>query len=343
LKQLCSYACALKWLRNGNEDQKLSLLLGNGFCIAHKLDFGQNNLATKVIEVKGNKDLATLLEDSNNSFEDVLHGLHWAARCESNKKRKDSLAKKENRLRSALYNALLDAHPKPLDEGQDPNCRRFLREYSENLYTTNYDLLLYFNLDLKAQIHKDGFSGEKQKPLRWSARKNFNLAYLHGALHIYRKSGDESEWYKERGTHSKEFFKKVSAKLENGEKYSFDMVLEGSAKQKLEQIEESVYLNTCYEKLLNENGPVFIFGWSCTLQDEHIVEAIQESKIPRIVASVHCPNKVDGKKLKQRLHMLTYAPNRTANRDVRWIDAGAVPVWKADPNEGNKCTGGCFT
>ena len=329
VRKISDFTDALKWLRSETASADFCLFLGNGFCIAYSKEFDQSAMLNSQIE-KINKLNGSLIElfKHSNSFEGALADLEAAKRCVNLIGANEELISySEKKLREVFFDALISAHPQNYHSSlAQKNCKAFLNRFPAGIYTTNYDLLSYFNIDLQKNVHKDGFR-QVDNDYKWDVTKEMNIHFLHGALHIFREINDNDIVFKLVRSHQANFLQRICEKEKNP-KTKIDLVIEGSSVHKLKHIESVLYLRTCYQKLTNESKPMMIFGWSCGLEDAHIIEAIQGSKIKKIVASIHLPETDLGKKMKQRLHMLKYAPNQDNPREICWIDANEVPVWQ---------------
>ena len=143
--------------------------------------------------------------------------------------------------------------------------------------------------ETRIQHISDGFiesSSAKTKELIWdkNAYLTQNLFYLHGALHIY-KDGNTVKKYTKRGfgndfikglqKHSSENFERLSA------------VFEHDIQDKTNKIENNSYLSFCLESLKKLEGSLTVIGWSCSENDHHILEAINESNVDEIIFYYH--------------------------------------------------------
>ena len=115
------------------------------------------------------------------------------------------------RLKNALLKSVKELHPEhvyKMPEEKSTACANFLRPFLESggsIYTTNYDLLLYWVLMRQGVPNPvDGFGRELENPseaaegeehewseLIWRPNKsNQNIHYLHGALHLLYAGAD---------------------------------------------------------------------------------------------------------------------------------------------------------
>jgi hypothetical protein len=61
---------------------------------------------------------------------------------------------------------------------------------------------------------------------------------------------------------------------------------EGTVQEKLKTIRSSDYLSFCYEQLLSHEGALCIFGHDLGTQDQHLVDAIRQSRPATLAISV---------------------------------------------------------
>ena len=118
--------------------------------------------------------------------------------------------KASTKLKKNLLNAVKELHPEhvfTIPEDKCKTCAAFLKPFIENkghIFSTNYDLLLYWVL-MRSGIENpvDGFGRDKESDeytpaeeseyseLRWGKNKGAqNVHYLHGALPIFDNGVD---------------------------------------------------------------------------------------------------------------------------------------------------------
>jgi hypothetical protein len=222
------------------------------------------------------------------------------------KKRVDAASAK---LKSSLLDAVKALHPEhvfKVPEEQSKACARFLKIFLEsggNIYSTNYDLLLYWVLMRNSIVkHVDGCGRELENPsdefvppeeqvwsdLTWGKnREEQNVFYLHGALPFFDNG---VAILKEEYDVYKYLLQKISARMEKGEYPVF--VTAGDGRQKLKHITHNQYLTFCYDSLCRAEGSLVTFGFGFGPYDEHIVEAINKAakhgkKVPDKLWSVY--------------------------------------------------------
>lgn len=200
--------------------------------------------------------------------------------------------------------ALHPEHVFKVPEEQSEACSNFIKVFLDsggNIYSTNYDLLLYWVLMRNSIIkHNDGCGRELENPdelaqgeeaiwsseLTWgNNRATQNTFYLHGALPFFdngvaiTKEVYDSDNY---------ILQKISTRMGKGEYPIF--VTAGDGQQKLKHIMHNRYLTHCYENLCEAEGSLVTFGFHFGKYDEHIIQAINiaaRRKPPKKLWSVY--------------------------------------------------------
>jgi len=297
-----------------NPGRQFNLLLGNGFSVAYDPSiFSYNALHDFVGKLK-NKDLSTILGViETRNFEVIMQYLdHFSVLVTAFgddlalKKRVDDASAQ---LKTSLLDAVKALHPEhvfKIPEEQSKACARFLKHFLDtngSIYSTNYDLLLYWVLMRNNVVkHVDGCGRELLNPsdesvppeeqewsdLTWGKyRDEQNVFYLHGALPFF-DSGVSV--LKEEYDVYNYLLQKISARMEIGEYPIF--VTAGDGYQKLKQITHNQYLTYCYDSLCQAEGSLVTFGFGFGPNDEHIIDAInkaakQGKKVPDKLWSIY--------------------------------------------------------
>lgn len=295
-----------------NPKRPFHLLLGNGFSVAYDPKiFSYNALHDFVAKLK-DKDLSKILEViETRNFEVIMQHLdNFSALISAFggdaalKKRVDAASSK---LKTSLLEAVKAMHPEhvfKLPEAESKACAAFLGTFLNSggsIYSTNYDLLLYWVLMRNSVAgHVDGCgrellndTGEVMKPedqdwsnLRWGKnRAEQNVFYLHGALPFF-DTGVSVE--KEEYTVYNHLLQNISDRMEKGEYPIF--VTAGDGEQKLNHITHNQYLTFCYDSFCAAEGSLVAFGFGFGQYDEHIIEAINRAarrKAPNKLWSIY--------------------------------------------------------
>lgn len=281
---------------NENKRQK-HLLIGNGFSISydnkifsynalHNFVMGNNDKITNdIFQILNTQNFELVMEQLDN-FYNISKILGATQEFIS------KIETVSSELKSQLINSITELHPEHvfnIPEEKSKSCAKFLSEYIENdgnIFSSNYDLLLYWVLmqnDIKKCI--DGFGRDAENlnddkyineddielsELRWGRNKaHQNIYYLHGALHIF----DEGiEIIKEEYDNSQPILGKIKTQIDKNHYPIF--VTAGDGNQKLNQIMHNKYLSFCYDKLCQIEGSLVVFGFNFGEYDKHIIQAI---------------------------------------------------------------------
>lgn len=282
-----------------NSSRKFHLLLGNGFSAAYDPSiFSYNALHDFVINIEDN-DLSAILDViETRNFEVIMQYLDSFSALigafGGNQALKKRVQAASTKLKTSLLNAVKTLHPEhvfKIPEGQSKVCANFLKGFLDtggNIYSTNYDLLLYWVLMRNSVLnHVDGCGRELENPsdefvpsedqiwsdLTWGKyRENQNVFYLHGALPFF-DSGIAV--VKEEYDVYNYLLLKISARMEKGEYPIF--VTAGDGQQKLKHITHNQYLTYCYDNFCEAKGSLVTFGFSFGKYDEHIIDAINRA------------------------------------------------------------------
>lgn len=282
-----------------NPDRQFNLLLGNGFSIAYDPAIFSYNALHDFVTKHKDKDLTTILGVIETiNFEVIMQYLdRFSALITAFggdltlKKRVDAASAQ---LKTSLLEAVNALHPEhvfKIPEEQSKSCASFLKRFLDtngSIYSTNYDLLLYWVLMRNSIVkHVDGCGRELLNPsdqstppqeeewsdLTWGKyRDEQNVFYLHGALPFF--DGGVSILKEEYDAHNY-LLQKISTRMENGEYPIF--VTAGDGYQKLKHITHNQYLTYCYDSLCQVEGSLVTFGFGFGPHDEHIIDAINKA------------------------------------------------------------------
>ena len=193
--------------------------------------------------------------------------------------------------RESLLCAIEELHPEhvfKIPQQQSEACAEFLKTFLDtggHLYSTNYDLLLYWVLIRNSTVvHVDGFGRELENPddppddhiwseLVWGKhRDNQNIFYLHGALPFFDNG---IAVIKEEYDAHNYLLDKIRARMKSAEYPIF--VTAGDGRQKLTHIMHNRYLAHSYESLCSVEGSLVTFGFNFGEYAEHIIDAINRA------------------------------------------------------------------
>lgn len=273
-------------------DKDKHLLLGNGFSQAwrrdifsyenllEKANFGTRNDAIKGVFAKlGTYDFEVVMKtmlssifvaQSFNEYPTFVEGILRDAEC----------------LKNSLITTISKTHPSlPRDISNDDyvTTRMFLTKFS-NIFTVNYDLLLYWARNMQA-LPPDNFDSDDgfRKNRTWfGIDTEQNVFFLHGGLHIYDESG-----VIKKHAYTADGETIIDQVRENLEVNKFPIfVSEPDHMKKLDRIRHNPYLNFCYESLGKIGGSLVIFGHSMDETDIHIFNKISCSNIKNVYVSI---------------------------------------------------------
>lgn len=327
------------------------ILLGNGFSCSVWEKFGYLSLYQKACST--NSDIQNplssqdkLLFDSmeTKNFERVLSILSNTSKVNQifghNYRLFDE---RYEHIKTALGEAVRAVHIpwQQVDNQVLMTIRRELKKY-QFVYSTNYDLLLYWAI--MAEKNGDGFKDyfwSKPNPIFDITNTNIygkptRVLYLHGALHLYRNPESERT------------YKLISSGYQN----LLDIlevplfITEGSSSDKLRAINSSDYLFFAYNLFLNHSGSLVIFGHSLGETDGHLVKAIRSSNADKIAISVrsnHSPDTIRQKKA-DLYKRLCDGKNAYERPELFFFDAETHPLGSSNikiEDEGEICLVEC--
>lgn len=293
-----------------HKNRTINLLLGNGFSVAYNPHIFSYNALSQYIESIDNKLLLKLFDIiKTKNFEMVMQQLDNFCEIAKTFGTDIELIKTvevaSNSFKTGLIDAIKELHPEhvfTIPDEQSDACSRFLQRYlgdGSNVFTTNYDILLYWVLmrnNMKNAI--DGFGRDVENydddvpkedlifsELRWGKHKDRqNVHYLHGALPIFDSGVDiVKEEYDEHNY----LLEKIKRNIDRNQYPVF--VTAGNGNEKMVHIMHNHYLSYCYDKLCSITGSLITFGFNFGEYDDHIIDAIN-------IAAMH------GKKAKDKLH-----------------------------------------
>lgn len=244
------------------------------------------------------------------NFEAVLTSLWMAGRVASVLGYDpDPIEERYESIRRALIQAVREVHvpwprvPEPTLDAISAAMQRY-----ERIYTTNYDLLLYWALMRNPDGFRDYFWGagcfDATDTERYPERRP--LLFLHGAIHLHRgPAGDTCKLIAEPdGANLLELFE---ALVDQGREPLF--VSEGRSEEKEAAIRRSDYLTFALERFASDRAPLVVFGQSLGEQDRHLVKALRRHPERVFAVSVRRhPN--DERVIARKAEVLAALPNR---------------------------------
>jgi hypothetical protein len=333
---------------------KRHLLLGNGFSIACRADiFHYGSLFAQADFSEAPRAAAVFGALGTQDFEAAIRALESAAQIlpvYSDGKIPALMLHHAQVLKEILVETIAANHPHIPADIPDERfwaCRRFLANFAQEgggqIYSLNYDLLLYWTLmheDMpfgKAiRLEKnDGFGNDEDDPdadyVVWQGETgahNASVHFLHGALHLF-DSGSELKKYTwiRKGV---PLVDQARTAIGTGAFPLF--VAEGSSTQKKNKIRHNAYLYQGLKQLtanaLQTKCCFFIFGHSLDANDDHILSKLGHGRFPRLYVGIYgdpgAPNNRRAMARAQGLAALRSARNPL---EITFYDAESANVW----------------
>lgn len=295
---ILSYDDVLASIDKNRGKRKFHILVGNGFSMAYDAGIFSYNALHDFVSDLEDEDLLTILGVvETKNFEVIMQQLgtfsSLVQALEGDSNLRQRIDASTQKLKQSLIDAVNALHPDYVFEVPEERiraCAAFLDSYLQtdgNIYSTNYDLLLYWTL-LRSEndLHNDGFGRELLNPdevargadqdwsdLYWGKNKSKQkVFYLHGALPFFDTG---VEILKEIYDGSNYLLENIADRMNNGHYPVF--VTAGDGKQKLAHIMHNKYLTWCYESLCSLDGSLVTFGFNFGEYDGHIIEGINRA------------------------------------------------------------------
>ncbi len=279
--------------------RKAHLLLGNGFSMSYDSSiFSYNALFDFVASLEDPMLAGILGAMKTKNFELMMEQLDaFAALLDvfgGDEALRAKVAAAHDGLRKSLIDAIKSLHPEhvfKVSDEKSASCAQFVNRFLEtggSIFTSNYDLLLYWVLMRQGIPNAcDGFGRELLNPIEvekgieapeWSAlrwgpnRTKQNVFYVHGSLPLFDTGTEvEKEQYDEEGY----LLENINTRIEANDYPVF--VTAGNGEDKLAQIRANPYLADCYDHLSNVDGSVITLGFGFGDSDLHIVDALNRA------------------------------------------------------------------
>ena len=330
---------------------KCHVLLGNGFSIGAHEQFQYGTLYEQAKRESLPGHVIELFDRyGTTNFEQVLHQLdegQWLAehyRLRATDSKRDMAADYES-LKGALVDAIANTHPanqNEIDETSFQSAAEFLTSF-DNVFTTNYDLLLYWASLLREPFpFNDGFGREEDTPEDYvvflqATTSNKFIYFLHGALHLTTVDGEVRKFV--WNTTGVPLMEQVRGALDERQ-YPL-VVSEGTADDKRIRIESSSYLSWVFRRFENIQGHLFTYGSALSNQDEHLLEAIaRNTSLKSLFVGLYGDPDSEANRrlvtaarhLVDRREELLAGGRRGGRRgraelELRFYDAGTANVW----------------
>lgn len=357
MDEITDYSQAYDWLKEGCSltDPTPSLLLGNGFSMAHDPDiFSYRALRSRAEDDGLISQTAGRFFDALDTFdfEMVIKSLLDSARSlrilrnDKNDPEAASLDSEAANLKDALARTLAGLHP---SRPHAISVEAFDRVYGfisqfYKIYTVNYDMLLYWTIMHGSEAATsssfradDGFRdpGSMEPFVAWDhlhSSRSQTVFYIHGALHLFRGGGllRKLTWIRT----SEALLDQIRRELDSGRFPLY--VAEGSSAEKLDRIGSSTYLNKGLASIAQtSNRGLLTYGLSFSDNDEHINKAIVESSVNRLAISLYGdPSSSANLSMLETIQTLVYRRelyrkdrSRTPSLEIQYFDATSVTLW----------------
>jgi len=283
--------------------QTRELLLGNGFSIAANAKFAYRSLFE---EAELSDTLRAIFQElGTTDFEAVLRHLDQAlaeAPCE----KQEEIARNRDSVRDTLVETVAKIHPKHrmiMDEDRYTACRAFLSHFigrkrprGGRVFTTNYDLLLYWAIIPETEHHpqsrtlrcEDGFMSIFDE----GKIQNIDIIYLHGCLSYFdTPRGVTKIRFRDGLRYGEQMISQIRLNLDLG--YYPVFVSEGTSLKKASRISRLDYLRNMDRRFRSacrqKDAALFTVGHSLGEADAHITDTIGRGRIRRVFLGVHGP------------------------------------------------------
>lgn len=322
---------------------KRHALLGNGFSISCRPDiFVYGRLFEQADFTALSPSAKSVFEAlDTQDFEKVIKVLRDASKVltayeSADEKLIQRLIEDGNSLSEVLVQTIASSHPEwpgEISDEEYTSCRKFLINF-DNVYTLNYDLLLYW-----AVMHdEDGVKIKSDDGFRtpeddydsdyvvWEAdtSRSQNIWYLHGALHVF-DAGTEIQKYTWINT-GQRLIEQIRDALKRN--YFPLFVAEGTSDEKLERIKHSDYLAKAKRSFSSIQGALFIHGHSLAPNDEHFMKSIEKGKIQHLYVGLYDDeNSESNKAVKRRAKLMVENRAKTKPLQVSFYDSASASVW----------------
>lgn len=266
------------------------LLLGNGASRVIWDNFQYDSLFQKAKSLPAGQaltatDEAIFTAYNTTNFEGVLQALATTDKTLNALTKPDPvIMQRYSHIRRALVHSVHGTHI-PHNRIPDATLQTIADELNryEFVYSTNYDLLVYWSvMHVDAKDFKDFF---------WCDDKCFDLAksdvwgkptkllFVHGGLHIYIDAhGNTCKLVAGADPILEQFEKGTTIPV---------FVSEGTYQDKLAAIYRSDYPSFAYSTLMQHDGPMVIFGQGLGDSDQHIVNALNKAGLKELVVGIY--------------------------------------------------------
>jgi hypothetical protein len=229
-------------------------------------------------------------------------------------------------IRSALVHAVRSVHVTRFEvpDSTLDEMNAALRLY-DHVYSTNYDLLIYWAVMRNEAGFKDYFWRSQFDPADTDIYGDpTRILYLHGALHLYGNAGRRT--YKRQNTSAGNLLETFGQPLHRDDTAVPLFVTEGSSEDKLRSIYTSDYLAFAYDQFSKHSGPLIIFGQSLDgTFDGHLLRAISKSGNRELRVAIHAGSSPNIARRKAEW-LAKFPPTY----EIKFFDSTTHPLGKPD-------------
>jgi len=284
------------WNDINNEDFRWgSILIGNGASINVWEKFNYISIYTQASSSgSGNplhaKDVNLFNALNTHNFEQILSSLKTASIINQALRLPDAeITQRYESIKNSLIGTVSEVHiPWRITPDQTILTIRSEILTYKKVYTTNYDLLIYWSVmhQQNPSPFIDYFFSEEfdSSDTNIYDETKTKVLYLHGALHLYRiPNGTTLKRKAEERRNLLDLF---------GQPYPGHpdavplIVSEGTPEDKLASINQSDYLTFVYNKFSEDRDDLVVFGHSLSNSDMHIVNALAKMRDRRIAIAL---------------------------------------------------------
>lgn len=279
----------LVWDEVANVCEWRSLLVGNGLSRNLWADFDFNSLFELACAGDGAHlnaaDVALFNRLDTRNFEAVLEALSTSQLVATTLDQPTGhLVERETSIRNALVRAVHGVHVpwnRVPETHLDSICDSLV--LFSSVYSTNYDLLIYWSFMRRASHFRDFFfSGTRFDAKNTEIRgEACAVHFLHGGLHLYRAPNGGT--LKRAATPEQNLLDLFGEPFQGASPL---FVSEGTSQEKLSSIYRSDYLSFAFSRLEADEQPLVIFGHSLGESDRHIIRAIGASRSRKIAVAM---------------------------------------------------------
>jgi len=308
------------WAEVRDECDWSGLLLGNGFSQNVWTSFGYHSLFETASAGPGAilnpQDIALFDSFDTRNFELVLSALATSKSVQQALGQPDAhILARESSVRTALIRAVHSVHI-PWVSVETAKLDRVASELTEyaSVYSTNYDLLLYWSLMRAPKQFKDYFWSREFDVSDTDIRgKTTKIHYIHGGLHLYRRANGQT--LKRAAIGGANLLDLFGTPFENTVPL---FISEGTAAEKLASIYRSDYLSFVLSQFARDEAPLVVFGHSLGDSDSHLVDAINANKGRDVAVAI----RVDGDIRQKKASIIKTLPRA----EIHFFDAATHPL-----------------